>query len=293
MQCSPSRKHLKDSCLTFAELKSVASLFNKDASLYNLKPIPMESFSSRTSLLKQLKQRFDAKCKGAAVETCWLKQDVLKSHAQQLYNALDSAYRPPKPSSWATNDREWLNTLDILKVMQQYDNDKFEFLGVHPVDFAKKSNNACIVQKMCNFSVSKFRSSGKTSFGLILNLDRHDQPGSHWVACYCSMDPASPKYGICYYDSGGDEPPQDILDFIKDVWTEVDDPDRFQKKYNPTQHQFQDTECGVFSMLFITLCIEHPVDNYRAIRKRVKAIASDKSDDKIHKFRDVFYRSEE
>lgn len=301
MQCSPSRKHLTDSCLTLAELQSVASLYNKEAST-NEKPIPASTFKSRHALLKELKTRFKKTCPANKPETCWLEQNIFKTpRAQELFSSLNGAYRPPKPSSWAKNEREWLNTYDILHVMKQYETPQFEFLGVFPVDFAQAHGQEqkhttskvkqCIVQQMCNFNIDEFKARGKTTFGIVMNLDRHDQPGSHWVACYCCLDPDSPKYGICYYDSGGERPPKPIIEFIKDIYDQQGDSGNFQKKYNPTQHQFQDTECGIFSMLFITFCLEHPRESYRAARKRVKTHASDPKDDKIHRYRNLFYRS--
>ena len=293
-QCAPNRKSHTDTCLTLAELQSVAALYNKGTSPGpgpGPGQIPLSAFGSQKDLLKHLEAKFAPVCKSRG-ETCWLEQDIFKG-SRDLYNALTRAYRPPKPSSWKKNRREWLNTYDILNVMKQYEEaaPTLEFLGVFPVDFAEQAaSGSCVIQSMCKFDIGALKTRGKTAFGIVLNLDRHDQPGSHWVACYCCLDPDNPKYGICYYDSGGDPPPPLILNFIKTVYRQVDDAPRFQKRFNPTQHQFQDTECGIFAMLFIALCLEHTQDTYRAVRKRIKRIASDPQDKNIHAFRDFFYR---
>ena len=291
--CSPARDGMKDSCLTTAELQSVAALYNEEET-NKLNKIPLDAFKSRQLLLNSIHDKFAQTCKNKS-ETCWLEHGIIRK-SDQLYNALQKAYRPPKPGTWKNNKREWLNTYDILNVMKQYEDKHttFEFLGVFPVDFAKKtqqtpshpSSPSCVVQSMCNFSVVDFKKRGKTSFGMVLNLDPHDKPGSHWVACYCCLDVNDPKYGICYYDSGGLKPPKPILDFIKNIYNQVDDPKHFQKRYNPTKTQFQDTECGIFSMLFIVLCLKHR-EGFRDTRKRIK---THRNDDWVHTFRDHFYR---
>jgi hypothetical protein len=321
MQCSPARERegLKDGCcLKLAELQTVASLLNKEheTSLNQIQPIPLSAFVDRKLLIAALTRHFAPTC-GQPDKTnknknkhqgqeqdgqCWLKQPVMKINehsstaSKQLFDALQNAYKPHKPSAWKKNRREWLNTFDILTVMKQYEAKytTFEFLGVFPVDFAKtvkdtsSSAKTCIVQDMCNFNLDKLKASGKLSFGIVMNLDRHNEPGSHWVACYCCFDPKNTKkYGICYYDSGGELPPTPIADFIKTVIHQVDDPKNFKKKYNNTRHQFKNTECGIFSMLFVTLCLNNPHLTYHALRSLVPR---DKNDNQVNKLRDHFYQ---
>ena len=319
MQCSPARERngLKDGCcLSLAELQTVAALLNKEADIslnknhVKQKPIPLSAFVDRESLIAALTRHFEPKCgKTNAMSKhsgqCWLNQSVVKDQKQTLstsaskllYEALQNAYKPHKPISWKKNRREWLDTYDILNVMKQYEAKytTFEFLGVFPVDFAKKISTpttvgvaaTCVVQEMCHFDISDLKARGKNSFGIIMNLDRHDQPGSHWVACYCCFDPNSKKYGICYYDSGGNKPPEPIADFIKTVVRQINDKTHFRVKYNNVRHQFKNTECGVFSILFVTLCLKNQHLTYHATRK---LIVRDKEDKKINKLRDHFYQ---
>jgi len=307
MQCSPVRQGLGKSCLTLAELQTVASLYNKEcqdgkeqrvSGTYKHGLIPLHAFKSRDTLLSEIQVRFKEKCGLAGhADHCWLEQDVIKS-SSELYTALQKNYKPRKPSSWIKNDREWLNTFDILKVLSQYQekHSHFSFLGVFPVDFVvkQKEGNSCIVQDMCNFNLASLVDQSKTSFGMIINLDRHDQPGSHWVGLYCCWDPASPKYGICYYDSAGEKPPKTVGTFIKTVIAQEKElapnhKKQFQVKYNCDRHQFKGTECGIFSLLFVILCVEKSKLKFREVRKKIKDLA-DRNDNGIHKFRKVFYR---
>lgn len=284
--CSPKRvKNKKETgtCLTLQELQTVAALYNKQNPT-NM--IPHSVFSSAANLVKELDSRFNQRCKSKD-DLCWIKQ----SEVGDLYNNLKNNYRPNKPIEWKRNKRTWLNTYDILHVMGQYEDESFKFLGVFPVDFNVVVGDTCVVREMCRFSINNLRKEGIESFGIVFNLDRHDQPGSHWVSCYSNINPKNKKFGIAYYDSGGVKPPKTIQRFMKSVRDEVfsifrDHKQKFHVKYNNNQHQFLDTECGIFSMLFIVLCKENPDEPYRTTRQKIPV---DKRDNKIHAFRDMFY----
>lgn len=281
--CSPQRfdaKQQNGTCLTLAELQSVAALYNKR---HIDNQIPLSSFSSTQKLVGELDKRFKKVCKSKG-DACWIKQDEVK----ELYFQLQKNYRPMYPKEWLNNKNMWLNTYDILHVMKQYEDTSFQFLGVFPVDFNQKVGSTCIVREMCDFKVHNFISKAD-SFGIVFNLDRHDQPGSHWVSTYCNLKPSSKKFGICYYDSGGVKPPKYIADFFRSIVLEVKevfsrDADRFQVKYNNTQHQFMNTECGIFSMIFVIICKENTNETYRKSRTKVP-----NHDNKVHKFRQILY----
>lgn len=284
--CAPARDGLKQSCLTLTELQSVASLYNSEIADHK-HHIPLRAFANRDLLIKYLNKRFHCKEK----KDCWVEQDMVKS--SQLYSALQStAYKPAKPSSWKTNAREWLNTVDILKVMNQYESKykTFAFKGVFPINFIERQNDVCIVQKMCNFSIKDLEQNGTKSFGMVLNLDRHNEPGSHWVSMFCCLDPEDAKYGICYYDSGGpNKISKYVKEFIRTVVTQVNDRGKFKVKHNHIRHQFQDTECGIFSMLFIIFCLRSsPTETYMDVKNK---IPNDRRDDGIHKYRSYFFRN--
>ena len=61
----------------------------------------------------------------------------------------------------------------------------------------------------------------------------------------------------------------------------------FKARYNPSVQQFKNTECGIFSMLFLKLCLENKNKQYRSIRKQIPV---DRRDNKIHEHRELFYR---
>jgi hypothetical protein len=299
MFCAPDREQNKQqpssSCLDAAELRSLAAHYNQSV---GLNPIPPKSFESVESLITDIGDRMRLAC-GDKGDHCWIEQPFIRTSA--MYMQLQKNFLPLKPSSWKANSREWLNTYDILNAMKPYERKykDFMFMGAFPSDFSKtyktkgsrESQGSCIIQNMCHFDIGKFIASGKKRFGIVINLDKHNQPGSHWVACSCSLDAASPQYGIGYFDSGGNKPPRDVMDFIKEVKSQIEKGDTNTKaplfKFNHIRKQFKNTECGVFAMLFIKMCLQYPEKTYKEVKSM---ITSDKQDNQIHKFRSKFFR---
>jgi hypothetical protein len=194
--------------------------------------------------------------------------------------------------SWKTNPNQWLDTYDILRVMKQYENKckMFEFLGVFPADVM--SENVCMMNSMCDFNLERLLTKGKTEIGVVFNLDNHNQPGSHWVAVYANFNKSSNKLGVFYYDSFGFPPPPKIKAFtllLREQAKHVFDNVTMQKfigRFNIVQHQYRNTECGMYSMIFIIMCLEKTKDDFYAIRD----IIPTRSDSIINQFRKQLYR---
>jgi hypothetical protein len=202
-----------------------------------------------------------------------------------------SRYRPKMPHEWHVDKKTWLNTFDILNVMQQYEKKytDFAFLGVFPLDFASRSahSNSCIT-KMCDFQLEQLIDT-KKKFGMVVNMDKSTGRGSHWVAFYFCVGSKKGTNGVCYYDSTGQFPPKEIQNFIVNVKGQIENcskiknKESFKYKFNNIQHQRKNSECGVFSMNFIRLCLENPEMNFRSIKQLMG------SDDDMNKLRDYFY----
>jgi hypothetical protein len=165
--------------------------------------------------------------------------------------------KPEKPESWYRNPKTWLSNWDIQNVMLQYSVTKayhYQFLGVFPIDFAMISQSgSCMYSSLCTINIEKYIKNGKSFIGLITNLDRHDQSGSHWTSTYLVIDPKLSTYGAYYYDSTGNPVPNYLFPFIKNVKEQCDKlfPEKeFRIIQNKKQHQRKNTECGIFSMLF-------------------------------------------
>jgi hypothetical protein len=295
------------SCLAPNELQSLAQHYNERYGRQNDDVI--DHTAPQEVLLQQLSERLRApphQWRDTAAD--WLGRD----HRQ----VLDAAFRPRMPAQWKRNPYQWLSTDDIEAVMSQYQDlhPDFKFLGVFPIDFDKKVfMNRCIADEMCRLSVSDLLSEGKTHFGAVLNLDEHDQRGSHWVSVYGNCDPANVNYGLHYYDSVGRAPPNEVTIFMdrmagqlrelvlagrlqelmggasktraittKTTATHRGKPDEVPITHNAVRQQYKNTECGIFAMYFLVCCMSKklPVNQvWRAMGR----------DDTIHNLRYVFY----
>ena len=165
--------------------------------------------------------------------------------------------KPEKPESWYKNPKTWLSNYDIQNVMFQYKATKkykYDFLGVFPIDFSTISvNGTCIYSEFCNINIRNYIKKDIKFIGFITNLDKHDEPGSHWTSTFIVIDPFIPTYGAYYYDSTGRGMPsylQNFMNNIKQQCEEIYPNKTFNIIQNKKQHQYKNSECGVFSMLF-------------------------------------------
>lgn len=265
-ECSPlahksSARH--GSCMAKDHMLEIIRLYNKDNPNDQITNIKKTSNSTLRNILKQKM--------GCSSEKCVVESSLVRK-SSELYAKLSKLYRPTMPRSWHQNMNEWLSNYDIENVMLQYHDEykDFHFLGVFPIDAFDK--NVCNIYNVCSFNFFDFISSGKTKLGLVFNLDRHTGRGYHWVSIFASFNPKSKQFGLCYYDSTGNDAPSHAKQFCKQLredanlfFRDVADPMTFQTKRNLRQHQYKNTECGVFSMLFLIMCLENSVKDYRSI----------------------------
>ena len=212
-----------------------------------------------------------------ATEFCWAQHVAMS-------DKMTHVFRPEKPSEWNKDRYTWLNTYDILFVIQQYEalHTDFKFLGVYPIDFANtNSTGACIGDTLCNFDIQNLHKNKKTHFGLILNLDTHDQSGSHWVSLYCNLEPKHKNYGIFYYDSVANPPSREVKTFMSLVKKQMHNDPKFKIKWNKIQKQKENSECGMFSIIFLTQCLKDM--SFDAICRQMPM------DEEINRLRDVIY----
>jgi len=158
--------------------------------------------------------------------------------------------RPKQPDDWKDDPDKWLNSLDITHVMNQYEEafSDFEFMGPFPIDFAApdpyNKDGKCLIQEMCEIKTTVALANGTKYIGIIYNLDPHFKSGSHWVACFIDLV----KHKTYYFDSYGMEPPGQIKKFMK--WLTTQD-SLMKLYYNGRRFQYQNSECGMYSMYFI------------------------------------------
>ena len=194
-------------------------------------------------------------------ESCWLKQNFVGNSASK--KLMDDSFAPESPKSWNKNPNDWLSSLDILKVMKQYEKAYkcFEFIGPSPIDYdTKQMYGECVWEELCNFNLKDMINRGKTKIGVCFNLDPHYLPGSHWVSLFINVK----KKTIFYFDSAGEKIPKGIFKFVNTVVSQgkqLGIEFKFDQNY-PVEHQYGNSECGVYSIFFIAHMVEDKITEH-------------------------------
>lgn len=277
-KCSPNINFENGSCISLELLIEMAKAYNKyciekdnvkdtiqiDSMINKLEPDKYKIY-----LLYQFKKRFD----GSQKE--WIKQEFIRLMNKDDRHKLEHhTFRPIGPSG----QFEWLSTLDINKTLAQYENkyNDFKFLGAVPIDF---NDLDWYPFKKMNFK--DFQDKNINRLGVIFNLDKHNQGGSHWVSLYADLK----NKQIYFSDSYGTEPPQQVKKFmnrIKDYLISSGfNEDSIDLRHNTTPHQRGNSECGVYSINFILRLLKGKGFDH-ITRKRL-------DDKKVNKCRNVYF----
>lgn len=230
MNCAPANKSKDHTCYSKEQLIKIASSLNQK------KNAGISLKKSKNALWESIRKTLFPVC---TTEWCWLE------HIDADKQMKEETFRPAMPVEWVKNKYEWLSTPDISEVMVQYEKkyENFRFFGPVPVDCPKD-----IYCELTDLDIKGLKSKGVDYIGVVFNLDRHDQSGSHWVALYINI----PKSLITYYDSTSSEPPEDIKYFINMVGIKLNQLNgKYVYEYNKKRHQYGGSECGMYSMNFL------------------------------------------
>jgi hypothetical protein len=206
---------------------------------------------------KQLSAKLKNVCQ---TEACWVEK--LLANNKQLAAAInDSSFAPDQPNTWDENPNEWLSSDEITHVMKQYENayKDFKFLGPSPIDFDKKvSKYTCVWDALCKFSVADYLKHNKNKIGFIFNTDPHTKGGKHWISMFLNLK----KGEIFFFDSVGNTAPKQIKTFVKRVIKQgkkLGITFKYDENY-PVEHQYGDTECGIYSLFFIVHMLQDRIN---------------------------------
>ena len=249
LNCSPKEKgKINDfSCYSNESLMRLKELWNSrhpDVKIISNSPKEIHKFISE-------------KLRGICnKESCWLKQ---KAEFGKVDSDMADSFAPESPPEWKKNPTEWLSSIDIMNVMKQYEKAYkcFDFIGPSPIDFdTRKLYGECVWDELCNFSLNEQIKHGKTKIGIIFNTDPHDKPGQHWISMFINIK----KKKIFFYDSTGDKPDDEIMvlvNRIKEQGLNLSPKINFKFDSNEgIEHQYGNTECGVYSLYFIVHMLE-------------------------------------
>ena len=257
--CSPSAKDNGPTCLSKESLKKLIDIYNKSK---NNKKEQIKYYDNykQLELFKKLDNKMKNKTNGSG--KYWLWPDIIYKlspvHKYDLKLIKINNFIPQMPKKWHKNTAEWLSNYDIDNVMFQYSNSKkynYKYIGTFSIDFALKDTfGNCLHSNFCNIDIKKSYINRSIKYiGFITNLDKHDEPGSHWTSTFIIIDENSDSFGAYYYDSVSKKIPKMIYDFlltIKNQCKVIYPNKKFQIKYNKKQHQFKNTECGMFSIIY-------------------------------------------
>ncbi len=225
----------EDSCFNVKQLKSIAQKLNNITKSQNKK---IKLKQEKKNLVKDINTNF---CKNYGnIDFCILKDNKWKGD-EDILDSIRKSFAPPRPKG----KYEWLNSIDIRDVMEQYEKTypQFSFLGPVPIDFQD------IGTEVGSLNLKNIKGY-KSKIGIIFNTDPHDAPGEHWISMFIDLD----NNTICFFDSTGDEPPQEVAILMEKLIKQSKNlgiTSYLRPIINKTQHQFQDSECGVYCLYFI------------------------------------------
>ena len=251
LQCSPNPKKMDFTCYSEMDLYKLRDLWNvrhPDA------PIKTNDLKTIWTFLQENLQNVCDK------ESCWLNQKFVDIKTSK---ALSDSFAPVAPASWKKKPTEWLSSTDILKVMKQYEKAYkcFEFMGPSPIDYdTKQLYGECVWQELCEFNLQEQINKGKTKIGVSFNLDPHYKGGSHWVSMFINIK----KHTIFYFDSAGEKIPAQIMKFANTIMSQgksIGMTFKFDQNH-PVEHQYGNTECGIYSLFFIAHMLEDKITSH-------------------------------
>ena len=281
---------------------STVSCFDKKALLkivqaYNAKhpdQIQVSPYDNKRDLWEAISLKLRETC--GDDEACWLEQPFLRAHPD-----LDQYFKPLAP----LGQYQWLSTDDIFNVMKQWEKKVpgYKFVGPLPMDFLTLHDpDSKFLQKLNLNGQNKYN-----QIGVIFNIDPSTKGGSHWVALNINLKNREihffdsygdkrynkNKFDIPYRDSYGElhrKPdkiamPMAIQNLINRMTTGSNQhgggSNGYQIKINTIRHQFANSECGIYSMLFLI----------KSLNTSFEKITQDiVMDERANQYRDILFR---
>jgi hypothetical protein len=244
-KCAPHLQFENGSCIPLKLLIEMAEAYNEYHSKDISKQIKLNSKLDtlypddyKKYLLYKFKTLFDGDQKD------WINSKYLELMSDEAKDYLENkVFRPDGPQGRF----DWLSTIDINQVLYQYEEKypDFKFLGAVPIDFMKLD--------YLPFKKIKFEDLESESikrFGIIFNTDESTGRGKHWISLFCDLE----KGQIYFSDSAGNRQPDEVSEFMKIIEKYLIDIKKIYEpdiRYNKTQHQKGNSECGVYSINWI------------------------------------------
>jgi hypothetical protein len=279
LNCSPKSKNEVNeyTCYTDNDLHKLRNIWN---ARHPDKPINTNDSKEIWNMLKNYYAKICNK------ESCWIRQ---MTKGTKMEDELLESFSPQSPIEWKKNPNEWLSSIDIIEVMNQYEKTYkcFDFMGPSPIDYdTHKLYGECVWEELCHFNLEEQIKKGKSKIGVIFNTDPHDKGGEHWISLFINIK----KGEIFFFDSAGNKIPNQIMKFVNNV---IEQGHSLQKnsinfKFNqnyPVEHQYKNTECGVYSLFFIIHMLEDKITGHYLKTHVLK-------DEYMEQFRKIYYNDD-
>ena len=266
--CNPGINKTKKKNFCLKNKNILLTLRNR----YNYRHPDSKIISSNLNIIhNKLKDKLSNLC---YEERCWISSLMKPKH----HKIINKYFAPAFPKEWKKNKNTWLNSLDISRVMKQYEDTykNFRFLGPSPIDFNTIKNNICIYPEICNLDLSHMRQRGIDKIGIIFNTDYHYETGSHWICVFINLK----KNIFFYFDSTGDKRQKEIKELFDKL--KCGEKKLKYKSNENFKHQYKNTECGVYCLYVIINLLTEKITINKLKTKRI-------SDSEIEKYRDIFF----
>ena len=303
-KCAPSITYKDGSCLTLEALQLIAKNHNNNTNTkYHIKIT-----DNKSEMVKLLEKALSNKCDD---QICWTRVAVLEEIEK-------NTFRPDGP----TKRYAWLSTSDINDVVMQYQ-DKYKdfvFLGAVPADFEELSVLGITNLDFYDFekegksklgmviNLDDSRGNGTHWVSLFVNLKK----GQIYYFDSVGKEPSKrtkkfinkivkylykKKYeknmninkllkitNILVESSKSSKLKEKYITYSKNnILQIINDMKIFDIRYNSKQHQFKNSECGVYSINFIVRLVSG--ESFDDIANNIT------KDDKINECRPVYFRN--
>lgn len=258
--CAPNSTY-DYTCFTTNSLKKIAKKLNSDPRYTGGKKIDTTS-KNKKKLVNDISKKLNC---SSNLDFCVLKKK--NTFAQEI----KEAFKPTGP----LKNEDWLSSLDIKKVMDQYMKKykDFNFIGPVPIDFEFFYN------ELANINLKTLSKKGKR-IGVIFNTDPSYRSGQHWISLFIDLQNGT----VCFFDSTSSEPPKEVMKLIKKIIKNgKTNGIKLKLIINKNVHQKLSSACGVYSLYFIISRLQGKSCNY--IYNNVI------HDKEMNKFRKKFFRA--
>lgn len=250
------------SCFNLKDLKNMAKDVNrKFKSNININEYKAKD---KAKLVQDIHRAL--KCGNMSLDMC-----VVKKYEGDFHKTIKKSLKPKRPKG----KTEWLSSIDIYEIMEQYmiKHSEFIFFGPVPIDFNDFSN------ALARINLKKLKSK-KTKIGIVFNTDPSHKSGEHWISMFIDLKNGT----ICFFDSVGDDPPKEVKKLMNKLIKQAKGLGiNLKPVINKTPHQFGDSECGIYSLYFIISRLQGKSCDYLMNKKVIK-------DAEMNKYRDKYFR---